>query len=55
MYTKTDTYSEILNIRGVDIYLPKVGYGLDADDETISKPVEIIKRSPIPEEQYWER
>lgn len=55
MFSKIDNYSEILNIRGVDIYMPPVGYGYDTDDEKIIKPVEIIKRSDIPSEQYWER
>lgn len=55
MYTKIDNYSEIVNIRGVDIYMPPIGYGFDTDDEKIMLPVEIIKRSENPTEQYWER
>lgn len=55
MYTITEKYSEIINIRGVDIYLPEYGFGCDADNDSIILPVEIIKRSEEPLEQYWER
>ena len=55
MYLKPEKYSEIINIRGVNIYMPEVGYGTDADDGTIIKPVEVIKRSNDVKEQYWER
>lgn len=55
MFTPIDNYSEIIKMRGVDIYMPPIGYGFDTDDETIIKPVEIIKRSENILEQYWER
>lgn len=55
MFSKIDNFSEIVSIRGVDIYMPPIGYGFDTDDENIIKPVEILKRSDIAEEQYWER
>ena len=55
MYSVPDKYSSVETIRGVNIYLPEYGYGIDADYEDIIKPVEIIKRSNKPEEQYWEK
>lgn len=55
MYLVPDKYSSVETIRGVNIYLPEYGYGIDADYEDIIKPVEIIKRSNKPEEQYWEK
>lgn len=55
MYKKPEKYSEVINIRGVDIYIPEYGFGLDADNDSIIVPVEIIKRSNNPLEQYWER
>jgi len=55
MYSKPENYSEIVTIRGVNIYMPQFGYGVDADRELIVKPVEIIKRSENELEQYWER
>lgn len=55
MFSKIENYSEIINVRGVDIYMPQIGYGVDADDESIIRPVEIIKRSEDVNEQYWER
>ncbi len=55
MFTPIENCSEVLNIRGVDIYLPPFGYGFDTDDESVLKPVEIIKRSENELEQYWER
>lgn len=55
MYSEIQNYSEVINIRGVNIYIPPIGYGLDADNEGVIKPVEIIKRSEIELEQYWER
>lgn len=54
MYTKIDDAYEVINIRGVDIYIPPYGYGIDADNEFERKAVEIIKRSENPLEQYWE-
>lgn len=55
MYQKNKEYSSILNIRGVEIYIPKIGYGCDADNDSIIKPIEIIKRSEVASEQYWDR
>lgn len=55
MFSKIDNPSEVINIRGATIYLPPYGFGFDTDDEKIIKPVEIIKRSENPEDQYWER
>ncbi len=55
MFTRIDNSHEVLNIRGVDIFMPPFGFGFDADNEFDIKPVEIIKRSEDPKEQYWER
>ena len=55
MYNKPEEYSTIVRIRGIDLYMPKYGYGYDTDTDLLIKPVEIIKRSEIPEAQYWER
>jgi len=55
MYSIPEKYSEVVKIRGVDVYIPEYGYGYDADDEKIVRPIEIIKRSEEPLEQYWER
>lgn len=55
MYSKPNKYSEIIELRGVKIYIPEIGYGIDADNENIIEPVEIIKRSNDELEQYWER
>lgn len=55
MFTKIENHYDVLNIRGVNIYLPAFGFGFDTDNEFDIKPIEVIKRSEIPEEQYWER
>jgi hypothetical protein len=55
MFTRPDTYHSVENIRGVDIYIPEYGMGVDADYEDIVVDVEVIKRSEDIEQQYWQR
>lgn len=55
MFSKIDNSYEVFNIRGVDVYMPPFGMGYDTDDDSIIKPVEVIKRSDNVNDQYWER
>ncbi len=41
-------------IQGLDIWIPKIGYGCDIDTGEV-QPVEVIKVSEIPSEQVWQR
>jgi len=43
-----------INIQGLGIWLPPLGYGCDIDTGEV-KPVEIIKNSEISAEQKWQR
>lgn len=43
-----------IHLQGLDCYIPPVGYGYDQATGELVK-CEILKRSPIKEEQYWER
>ena len=53
MYSKTKD-STLFKHYGFDLYIPKLGYGINAATGELER-TDIIKRSKNPEEQYWER
>jgi len=53
VYKKIDKGTKI-EIQGATIWIPPLGFGCHSVTQEI-KPVDIIKRSENPEEQYWER